>query len=38
MLKRWIFLLDRACADMDIAIGCIRKIIVKIPSIVEKLF
>ena len=38
MLKRWIFLFDRAYADMNIATGCIRKIIVKIPSIVEKLF
>ena len=30
--------LDCACADMDIATGYIRKIIVMIPSIVEKIF
>ena len=38
MLKKLTFLLDRACAGVDIAIECIRNIIVKIPSIVAKLF
>ena len=31
-----IYALNDACADIDIAIGYIRKIIMKIPSIVEK--
>ena len=31
-----IYALDRACADIDIAIGYIRKIIIMIPSIIEK--
>ena len=31
-----IYALDQACADIDKTIGYIRKIIIKIPSIVEK--
>ena len=31
-----IYSLDQACADIDGTIGYIRKIIIKIPSIVEK--
>ena len=31
-----IYALDRTCADIDKTIGYIRKIIIKIPSVVEK--
>ena len=31
-----IYALDQACADIDKTIGCIRKIIIMIPSITEK--
>ena len=31
-----IYSLDQACADIDKTVGYIRKIICKIPSIVEK--
>ena len=30
-----IYALDRSCADIDNTVGYIRKIIIKIPSIVE---
>ena len=30
-----IYVLDRSCADIDNTVGYIRKIIIKIPSIVE---